>query len=132
MMRAQLVEAESPHDVATVVERITAALRARGVTLFATIDHAAGARAVGLELPDEVVLVFGSPAGGTPVMQADPRAGIDLPLRVLVWTEGGTTRVAHRDPAELAEQFQLGGSTDALAGLQGLLDHVVAAAVSPS
>ena len=130
-MPARLVEAESPHDVATVVERIAAALRARGVTLFATIDHAAGARAVGLELPDEVVLVFGNPAGGTPVMQADPRAGIDLPLRVLVWTEGGTTRVAHRDPGELAEQFHLDGSTETLAGLRGLLDQVVAAAVSP-
>jgi uncharacterized protein (DUF302 family) len=130
-MPARLVEAESPHDVATVVERITAALRARDVTLFARIDHAAGARAAGLELPDEVVLVFGSAAGGTPVMQADPRAGIDLPLRMLVWDDGGTTRVAHHDPAELAEQFALGGRTETLAVLRGLLDRLVAAAVAP-
>jgi uncharacterized protein (DUF302 family) len=61
-------------------------------------DHAAGARTVGLELPDEVVLVFGSPTAGTPLMQADPRAGIDLPLRILVWSDDGGTRVAFRDP----------------------------------
>jgi hypothetical protein len=69
---ADLIEAEVPGDVATTVDRVTAALHARGVTLFATIDHAAGARALELALPDEVVLVFGNPAGGTALMQADP------------------------------------------------------------
>src|SRR3954467_1643555 len=68
-MSAGLVEATAPSDVATAVARLTAALDDRGITVFATIDHAAGARAVGLELADEVVVVFGSPAGGTPVMQ---------------------------------------------------------------
>ena len=64
-------------------------------------------------------------------MQADPRAGIDLPLRMLVWDDGGTTRVAHRDPAELAEEFQLGGRTGPLGGMRGLLGQLVAAAVAP-
>jgi uncharacterized protein (DUF302 family) len=129
-MPAALVEAAAPHDVATAVARLTAALRDRGITVFATIDHAAGARAVGLELADEVVVVFGSPAGGTPVLQADPRAGIDLPLRVLVWADAGSTRVAYRDPAELAGQFDLAGATDALGRLRALLDQLVAAAVA--
>ena len=129
-MTAGLVEAEAPHDVATVVARLTAALRARGVTLFATIDHAAGARAAGLELPEEVVLVFGSAAGGTPVMQADPRAGIDLPLRMLVWADAGRTRVAYRDPAELAGRYELAGATDTLDRLRGLLEQLAGVAVA--
>jgi len=90
----ELVIAEMPGDVDSVVGRITAALRARGVEIFATVDHAAGARAAGLELADEVLLVFGSPAVGTALMQADPRCGLDLPLRMLVWSRRDVTRVA--------------------------------------
>jgi uncharacterized protein (DUF302 family) len=83
-MSGALVIAESTYDVATAVGRVTDALRERGVRLFATIDHAAGAREAGLDLADEVVLVFGNPAVGTALMQADARAGLDLPLRLLV------------------------------------------------
>jgi uncharacterized protein (DUF302 family) len=125
---ADLIEAEVPGDVAATVERITAGLRERGVTLFATIDHAAGARAVGLAMPDEVVLVFGNPAGGTALMQADPRAGIDLPLRMLVWSPSGATRVAYRDPDELADEFAVDGARDTLGRLRGLLDQLAAEA----
>jgi uncharacterized protein (DUF302 family) len=81
-----VVEVET--DVPTAVARIEQALRQLGITLFARIDHAAGARAVGLELPDEVVLVFGDPAAGTPLMQVDPQVELDLPLRMLVWARG--------------------------------------------
>ena len=133
-MPADLIEGEVSGDVATTVDRVTAALHARGVTLFATIDHAAGARAVGLALPDEVVLVFGNPAGGTALMQADPRAGIDLPLRLLVWSHSGTTRVAYRDPQELADEFAVDGAQETLGRLRGLLDQLAAEAargVSP-
>jgi uncharacterized protein (DUF302 family) len=129
-MTAGLVEFEAPGDVRATVDRVTAALDARGITLFATIDHGAGARAVGLELPDEVVLVFGSPAGGTPVMQVDPRTGIDLPLRMLVWSAAGTTRVAYWDPRQLAEHFELGGTTQPLARLRELLEEVARAAIT--
>ncbi len=118
--------AESAHDVATTVERITGALRDRGVRLFATIDHAAGAREAGLELADEVVLVFGNPAVGTALMQADARAGLDLPLRLLVWSGGGTTRVAFRDPRTLTADFAVGERAAVLDALRGLLDHLVA------
>src|SRR4051794_24219949 len=125
---ARLIGTEAPGDVAATVQRVTAALHARGITLFATIDHAAAARTVGLALPDEVVLVFGNPAGGTALMQADPRAGIDLPLRMLVWSDAGTTRVAYRDPQELAEGFAVGGARDTLDRLRGLLDQLAAVA----
>ena len=123
-MPAVLVETEVPGSVAAAVQRVVAALQRRGITLFATIDHAAGARSVGLELPDEVVLVFGDPAGGTPLMQADPRVGLDLPLRMLVRSDAGTTRVAYRDPQDLAGEFALAGRQDTLARLARLLGQL--------
>ena len=125
-MSAALITARSRSDVATTVRHLTAALQRRGITLFATIDHGAGARGVGLELPDEVVLVFGNPAAGTPLMRADPRAGIDLPLRILVWSGDDGTQVAFRDPQAMAEDFELAGQAGTLAGLRGVLDALVA------
>jgi putative redox protein len=89
----------SPHGFATTLERVEAVLDARGLTVFARIDHAAGARAAGLDLRPTVVLLFGDPRGGTPVMQALATAGLDLPLRLLVFEdEGGGARIAWRDP----------------------------------
>ncbi|WP_433729203.1 DUF302 domain-containing protein [Actinoplanes sp. CA-051413] len=125
-MSAALITARSRSDVATTVRHLTAALQRRGTTLFATIDHAAGARGVGLELSDEVVLVFGNPAAGTPLMQADPRAGLDLPLRILVWSGDDGTQVAFRDPQAMAEDFELAGQAETLARLRGVLDALVA------
>ena len=79
----------------------------RGVEVLASIDHAAGARRAGLKLADEVVIFFGNPAIGTGVMQDDPSAGIDLPLRIVFWDDNGTTYAAYRDPQELADDFDL-------------------------
>ncbi|HEY6746898.1 MAG TPA: DUF302 domain-containing protein [Mycobacteriales bacterium] len=120
-----LVTAESRHDVPTTVRMLTASLQRRGIRLFAAIDHGAGARDAGLELPDEVVLVFGNPAAGTPLMQADPRAGIDLPLRILVWLDGGRTLVAYRDPRDMTADFSLQARSDTLAALHNVLDQLV-------
>jgi len=125
-MSRTLVTALSRHDVPTTVEMLAAALARRQITLFATIDHGDGARKAGLSLPDEVVLVFGNPAAGTALMQADPRAGLDLPLRILVWSQDGETRVAFRDPHSLSDDFALTGQTGTLAKLRGVLDQVVA------
>jgi uncharacterized protein (DUF302 family) len=124
-MTSALVTARSPRDVPTTVRLLTESLRRRGITLFATIDHGAGARDAGLPLPDEVVLVFGNPAVGTPLMQADPRAGLDLPLRILVWDEDGGTRVAYRDPQAMAAEFALTGEVAVLHALRTLLDQLV-------
>jgi uncharacterized protein (DUF302 family) len=126
-----LVVTRSPHDVAGTVERLVAGLDRRGIEVFARIDHAGGARAAGLELADEVLLVFGNPAVGTALMQADPAAGIDLPLRVLVWSADGATGVGFRDPHELAADFRLAGQEGVLGRLRGLLDQLVAEAIGP-
>jgi uncharacterized protein (DUF302 family) len=125
-----VITAEAPVDVATAVERIQAALAERGVTLFATIDHAAGGRAVGLPLDDEVVLIFGNPQAGTPLMQQDARVGIELPMRMLVWSDSGTTRVGYLDPRRLADQFDLAGHEPRLEKLAGLLAALQAVATA--
>ena len=127
-MSDQLQVSEVPGDVASVVDRLTAGLRDRGVEVFATIDHAAGARAAGLDLPDEVLLVFGNPAVGTALMQADPRSGVDLPLRMLVWSQDGATRLAYQDPAVLADRYEVGSEQATLGRLRGLLEQLVAEA----
>ncbi len=127
-MSDQLQVSEVPGDVASAVDGLTAGLRDRGVEVFATIDHAAGARAAGLDLPDEVLLVFGNPAVGTALMQADPRSGVDLPLRMLVWSQDGATRLAYQDPAVLADRYEVGSEQATLDRLRGLLEQLVAEA----
>jgi uncharacterized protein (DUF302 family) len=124
-MTTALVTAPSRHDVPTTVRLLTAALHRRGIRLFAAIDHGAGARDAGLLLPDEVVLVFGNPAVGTPLMQADPRAGIDLPLRMLVWLQDGGTWVAFRDPQGMVDDFSVAAEAGTLRIVRGLLDQLV-------
>jgi uncharacterized protein (DUF302 family) len=125
-MPQSLVVADAKFDVATTVQHLTSALQQRGVTLFATIDHAAGAREVGMELADEVVLVFGNPAAGTPLMQLDPRVGIELPLRLLIWSDGRSTKVAYHDPVDLADRYALETAAGLLQPLRGLLATLVA------
>ena len=127
-MSDQLQASAVPGDVASVVGRLTAGLRDRGVEVFASIDHAADARAADLDLPDEVLLVFGNPAVGTALMQADPRSGVDLPLRMLVWSQDGATRLAYQDPAVLADRYEVGSEQATLDRLRGLLEQLVAEA----
>jgi uncharacterized protein (DUF302 family) len=93
--------------VLDVVEQITEWLPSRRARIFAIIDHAAAARDVGLDLQDEVLLVFGNPTVGTTLMQSDPTVGVDLPLRVLVYAAGDHSIVAYREPDHLAQDHDL-------------------------
>lgn len=83
---AELNETESPHSVADTVARFVAAAEEAGATIFATIDHARGARSVSADLPETQLIIFGNPKIGTPVIAAERRAGLDLPLRCLSGT----------------------------------------------
>jgi pimeloyl-ACP methyl ester carboxylesterase/uncharacterized protein (DUF302 family) len=106
--------------------RLTEFITERGMTIFATIDQRAAARRSGLELRETVLIIFGSPAGGTPVMDAQPLAALDLPLKLLVWDDDGDARVSYLKPAALAERFALPDSLAApLAGIEGLVDTVL-------
>lgn len=87
------------------MDRLAAAVTTRGISIMARIDHAAAAAAIGMELRPTEVLIFGNPRAGTPLMQAVQTAGIDLPLKALVWQdEGGATWLAYNDPRWLAER----------------------------
>jgi uncharacterized protein (DUF302 family) len=109
-------------------ERLLEGIERRGLTVFAQIDHAAGAREAGLELEDEIVTIFGNPQSGTPLMRADRRVGIELPLRVLVWSEGGDVRIGYSEPHELADAYDLGSSDETLDRMAGLLAELTAEA----
>jgi len=104
------------------------AIERRGLTVFARIDHAAGARAAGLALDDELLVLFGSPISGTPLMQSDRRIGIELPLRMLVWREGDDVLVGYRDPRELAVAYDVAALEATLEKMAALLGELAAEA----
>ena len=97
--------------VAYTVARLIAEVEARGMKPFTTIDHSGEARATGLELRETKLVGFGSRRTTTPIMQAVPLAGPDLPLKVLVRADPGRTCVSHTAPAELAARYQLSDSS---------------------
>jgi len=117
----------SPRSVTDTVERLTTLISNKGQRLFAVIDQTAAARQVGLELRDTKLVIFGSPVAGTPVMVAAPLAAVDLPLKVLVWDDGGQTKVTYYGPAALAARYGLNADLTAkLAAIDPLTDALVA------
>jgi uncharacterized protein (DUF302 family) len=121
------VTKDSTWPVAETVDRLTGLITERGMTIFATIDQAAAARTVGMDLRDTVLVVFGSPAAGTPVMAAHPLAALDLPLKLLVWDDHGSTRVSYLSPAVLAARYGLPDSlATPLAGIETLVKTALA------
>jgi uncharacterized protein (DUF302 family) len=99
---ADVVSKLSPRSVAATVDRLTSLVAAREMTLFAVIDQRAAAATAGLELRATTLVIFGSPAAGTPVMVAAPLAALDLPLKVLIWDDGGQATVSYAAPAAVA------------------------------
>src|SRR5260370_34853878 len=126
-----LTTVESAHNVPATVDRVIAALGRRGITVFARIDHAAGARKAGLELADEELLIFGDPRGGTVLMQADATVGYELPLRLLVWDAGGQNVIGYRRPTERQKGFALANQLETLKRREELLEPITAQALRP-
>ena len=113
--------------VAETVARLTGMINAKGMRLFAVIDQRAEARQAGLDLREITLVMFGSPAAGTPVMAAAPLAALDLPLKVLVWADGGQTKVSYYAPAAIAARHHLSAELAGnLAGINALTDALVA------
>lgn len=123
-----VVTRASPRSVADTVARVRTLVEARGLTVFAVIDHSGEAEQRGLELRDTKLVVFGSPEAGTPVMASVPLAALDLPLKILVWADGDQTRVSYTAPGALARRYDLSDELAArLAGIEALADAVVTA-----
>jgi len=124
---ADVVSKLSPRSVADTVHRLTSLIAARNLTLFAVIDQRAAAATAGLDLRATTLVIFGSPAAGTAVMVAAPLAAVDLPLKVLIWDDGGQTTVSYYDPAALADRHHLNADLAArLSGIGPLTDALVA------
>ena len=123
-----VVTKRSPRSVPETVNRLTGVVRVRGLTLFAVIDHSGEAANAGLEMPDTKLVVFGSPAGGTPVMVAAPLAALDLPLKVLVWADRDDAAfVSYNSPAYLATRYHLSDQLSArLQAIESITDAAVA------
>jgi uncharacterized protein (DUF302 family) len=119
-----LISKRSASSYSETTASLLAAIERRELTVFARIDHAAAAHEVGLELANEEVVVFGSPKGGTPLMQSDRRVGIELPLRILVWQEAEDVMLAYRDPRELGGAYELGGHEQTLEQMARLLEEL--------
>jgi uncharacterized protein (DUF302 family) len=127
-----LITLASNHPVKATMDRLEAALRDKGITLFARIDHTAGAASVDMPLRPTELIIFGDPKAGTPLMQARQSIGIDLPLKMLGWQDAaGKVWLAYNDPAWLARRHGLEGEAEAaVAGLAKALAMLAAGAVA--
>jgi uncharacterized protein (DUF302 family) len=97
-----IIARQSNHSLEQTVQKIEELLRAKGVKLFAVIDHSGEAENAGLKMPPTRVLIFGNPKGGTPIMVASPSAAIDLPLKILVAEDGlGRVWISYNSPEYL-------------------------------
>lgn len=122
--------ARSENDAAATAAAIVAALAEHDLSLVARIDHAEAAAKAGLALGPTELLIFGNPRGGTPLMQAARTIGIDLPLRMLVWTdEHAATWIGHDDPRWLARRHGMSADSPAVARLAEVLRQIVTAAL---
>ena len=125
-----LVTLASRYSVKDALDRLEAELKARNITIFARIDHAAGAASAGMPLRPTEVLIFGNPKAGTPLMQANQTIGIDLPLKVLAWQDAaGKVWLTYNDTSWLAQRHRLGANVEAgVNALAGVLSGLAKAA----
>lgn len=126
-----LIDKVSPHSVTQTMDRLAAAVDAAGATVFARVDHAAGAAKVDMDLRPTELLIFGNPKLGTPAMLDGQTAGLDLPLRVLAYADGeGVVHVTYHAPATLAETHGLPAEAKYIQMMTGALDKLTSKAIA--
>ena len=130
-----LTTVKSQYGPAETVTRLENSIASHGLTIFARIDHAAGAKEVGMDLPPTRVVIFGSPKSGTPLMQMSDTIGLQLPLKILVRQQAnGETFLAYDDPAWIARRYGLAeAAAPVVAKMQAAMASIAveAAAESP-
>ena len=124
-----LITIRSSHGLVETMDRLVAEVRAKGLTVFARIDHAAGAKEVGLALRPTELVIFGNAKGGTPLMQALQTTGIDLPLKALVFEDAnGKVWLSYNEPAWIAQRHaSLPGDASKVSEVTGRLAGVLVA-----
>lgn len=112
---------DSANSVKDTADKLVAIIESAPPKLFARVDHAAGAKSIDAELPDATMIMFGTPMIGTPIMQQNIKAGLDLPIRVLIWDDGGQTRIGYVEPMALRQRYNIQGADKAFEGMAGAL-----------
>lgn len=126
-----LIAVKSPHSAKTTMDRLESIVKERGLNVFIRVDHAAGAAKIGKTLRPTEVLVFGNPQGGTPFMECAQAAGIDLPLKALVWQDAASqVWLGYNDPAWLAKRHGV-ADCPAAGNLSKALEGIASAAIQP-
>ena len=129
---ADILRKPSPHPVKDTIDRLEAIVKDKGLTVFARVDHAAGAKKVGLELRPTELLIFGSPATGTPLMQAEQTMGLSLPLKVLVWQDADNkVWLGYDTPVSLAAERGVAKDHPVLGKVSDALGTFTDAAIKP-
>ena len=127
-----LTSIQSRFDPKETMNRLVAEINATGMTVFARIDHAAGATEVGLTLRPTELIIFGSARGGTPLMQAAQTIGIDLPLKALVWKDpAGKTWISYNDPNWIAQRHGIANAEAVVTKMADLLSAISTTAAGP-
>lgn len=126
-----LIVKESAADFATTVQRLQAEIEKRGATIVATIDHAAAAKKSGFQLRPTTVIIFGNPALGTPLMLGRQTAGLDLPLRILIWEDAsGKVQVGYWPPSRIVDSHEIENVGEVADKMIGALDAIAHAAIA--
>ncbi len=130
---AEIVQQPASGSVSEVADRLEAAVTNAGATIFARVDHGAGAQSVDMDLAPAQLLIFGNPKLGTPAMQADPRAGLYLPLRVLVYEDaGGQVQVVYEEPGAMLGDLDVPGDAEFIGKMSGALQNLTGKAIGGS
>ena len=119
---------DSASDVATTADKLVTAVEGAGAKVFARVDHAAGAASVDAELAPMTLVMFGNPKLGTPILQSAPQAGLDLPIRVLIWDDNGATKIGYLDPADFKARYSVEGADKSFEMMAGALGKLTDAA----
>jgi uncharacterized protein (DUF302 family) len=129
---AEIVQKESALSVTATIDKFEAILKDKGFRIFARVDHAAGAKSVNLELRPTELLIFGNPAGGTPLMQSQQTMGLSLPLRALAWQDAtGKVWLGYDAVADLAAARGVARDHPAAVRIAEALEALSSAAVKP-
>jgi uncharacterized protein (DUF302 family) len=127
-----LIKIPSRFGSKETMDRLESEIRARGLDVFARIDHAAGATKVGLTLRPTELIIFGNARGGTPLMQSAQTVGIDLPLKALVWEdEAGKAWISYNEPSWIAQRHGVSNANLTLSKLTDLLSAMITSAAGP-
>lgn len=126
-----IITIESKHSVQDTLDRLTEIMASKGITIFARVDHAAGAKKVGTEMAPTQLLLFGNPKLGTPLMMSSRTIGIDLPLKALAWRDdNGKVWVSYNDPAFLKARHEMSNRDPVFEKMGGVLKGLIGKAVS--